>query len=275
MTQDSMRNKMKPAPARKAAAPTLSRWQQRREAFLAKCRTWDWSKPDAELAEEMGFSNSSIGMIRRRIGAPKSPHFHQRRSKFREPNLAKWRSWDWTKQDAELARETGLTRERIRQIRRLLGAPKSLHHNRHPTQSRQTLIKLQWAAENLDRLKGLTVTEMEREYGIYSQSPVLRFLRAQGVLRHGCFKHPWHLMNFELPSGVLERIWKLASRLAAKYRYQKRLTAPKWALFGGLAALQRRGQLRAFNRAVRAEERKAAKYFAERDRAWNGPRGRR
>jgi len=206
-------------------------------------------------------AGASIGVIRRRIGAPKSPRYRQRRSKFREPNRAKWRNWDWSKQDAELARETGLSRERIRQIRQLLGGPPSPHHKRMPARRRGTTIALQWAADNLNRLQGLSGAEVTRKYGFHRGCPVYEFLKAQGVLRNGSRKYRWDLVNFELPSGVLERIWKLPLDLAANYRYRNRLAAPKWSLVGGLAALQRRGELRAYNRAVKAEERKAARYY--------------
>src|SRR5690348_13222627 len=40
-------------------------------------------------------------------------------------NRLKWRSWDWTQNDASLAREKGFTKERIRLIRGLVGAPRS------------------------------------------------------------------------------------------------------------------------------------------------------
>jgi len=278
MTPDSTGQKRKSARALKPASSELLRQQQQREGYLAKWRAVDWTKTDVELAEAMGYrSSSSIGAIRRRIGAPKSPRWHQHRSKFREPNLVKWRSWDWSKQNAELARETGLTKERIRQIRQLLGAPQSPNYRKDLSRLRRNTTALQWAAKNLDRLKGLSGAEVERKYGFWRDCPVGEFLKAKGVLRNGRLfpKHRWGLMNFELPSRVLERIWRLPFNMAVAYRSRKHLPAPKWRLAGGPAALQRRGQLRAYNRAVTAEERKAAKYFAERDRAWNRPRGRR
>jgi hypothetical protein len=267
MTQDSKGQKGKPVRALKpGSSGPASRRELRREAYLAKRRAVDWSKPDVELAEEMGYrSGSSIGANRRRVGAPKSPRWHQYRSKFKEPNRAKWRSWDWSKQNAELARETGLTKERIRQIRQLLGAPESPNYRKDLSRLRRNTIALQWAAKNLDRLKGLSGPEVRRKYGFKQRCPVYEFLKAKGVLRDGRLfpKHRWDLMNFELPSGVLGRIWKLPFTATAGYRWKKRLGAPKWTLFGGLAALQKRGELRAYNRAVTAEERKAAKCFAE------------
>ena len=186
-----------------------------------------------------------------------------RRELRREAYLAKWRSWDWSKQHVELARETGLSRERIRQIRQLLGAPKSPHHGSYSASRRQNTLALQWAADNLDRLKGLSGEEVRRKYGFPRHLHVYEFLRAKGVLRNGNLirKYRWGQMNFELPNGVLQRIWKLPLYRATTYRSRKRLPAPKWSLVGGLGALQRRGELRAYNRAVQAEERKAARYY--------------
>jgi hypothetical protein len=215
-------------------------------------------------------TKDSTGQKRKPVRAlkPGSPGPSSRRELRRAPYLAKWRSWDWSKQDVELASEAGLSKERIRQIRQLLGAPRSPYHGSYPASRRQNIITLQWAAENLDRLRGLSGAEVERKYGFKRYLHVYTFLKAKGILRNGNLirKFRWGLMNFELPNGVLQRIWKLPLYRATTYRSRKRLPAPKWTLTGGLAALQRRGELRAYNRAVQAEERKAAKYFAENSR---------
>jgi hypothetical protein len=266
MAKDNPGQKRKHLRALKPGSSEPSRRQRQQEAFLAKWRAVDWSKSDVELAEEMGLrSGGSIGAVRRRIGAPKSPRWHQLRAKFREPNLVKWRSWDWSKQDVVLAREAGLSRERIRQIRQLLGAPRSPHHGSDSARRRQNILALQWAAENLDRLRGMSGAELEQKHGYNRDSRVYAFLKAKGVLRNGNFnrKYRWDLMNLELPNGVLERIWKLPLYRAYTHRWQKRLPAPRWKLIGRRARLPRRGELPAYRRAVQAEERKAAKYFAE------------
>ena len=264
MTQESTGQKRKSVRAMKPSALPASWRQQRRAADLAKWQTWDWSKTDTELAEEIGLAISSIGWIRRRVGAPKSPRFHKWRVKLTEPNLAKWRSWDWSKQDVELAGETGRTRERIRQIRQLLDAPRSPHHGSHWARHRRNALALQWVAENLARLKGLSREEVRRKYGYTHYSPVYKFLKAKGVLRDDRLfrKYRWELMNFDLPNSVLQRIWKMPLNVAADHRYRKHLPPPKWSLVGGLAALRRRGQLGAYKWAVQAEKRKAAKHFA-------------
>ena len=122
---------------RKPTPAQLSWKQKRREASLTKWRALDWSKSNVELAEEMGYRNSSpISRARRLIGAPQSPRYHQYRLWIADHRkqfyLSKWRSWDWSKQDIELSRETGLSRERIRQIE-----VKALRKLRHPTRSKK------------------------------------------------------------------------------------------------------------------------------------------
>lgn len=80
----------------------------------------------------------------------------------RKAFLAKWSKVDWSKQNCELAVEMGLSGERIRQIRQQLGAPKATHHH----QARKTAQRLQWAKDNLDKLKGLSAAELGRKYGL-------------------------------------------------------------------------------------------------------------
>jgi hypothetical protein len=75
-----------------------------------------------------------------------------RRELRNQAYLAKWSKVDWLKQNVELAAETGLSQERIRQIRQQMGAPKSPQHH----QSRRTLLQIQWAKDNLDKLKGFS-----------------------------------------------------------------------------------------------------------------------
>jgi len=54
------------------------------------------------------------------------------RERVREPvdcgaclNRLEWRAWDWTQNDASLAREKGISKERIRIIRGIVKAPRS------------------------------------------------------------------------------------------------------------------------------------------------------
>jgi len=72
--------------------------------------------------------------------------------------LAKWSKVDWSKQNCQLADEMDLSRERIRQIRAQLGAPKPTH----PGKQRRCVEEVQWAKDNLEKLKGMSGPEVVR-----------------------------------------------------------------------------------------------------------------
>ncbi|MGO8928293.1 MAG: hypothetical protein ACLQU3_15605 [Limisphaerales bacterium] len=179
----------------------------------------------------------------------------------RKAFLAKWSKVDWSKLNCELADETGLSRERIRQIRQRVGAPKPTHRSRR----RKTAKALQWAKDNLEKLKGLSKAELTRKYGIsrYPGSALKEFLKP--FVRDGRRKHRWDLMNFRLPDCDLERIWRLSRNMAGPYRFRKQLQRPTWCSRRGrrYKHFSGRGQGQAYHRTVKAEERKAARYFAK------------
>jgi hypothetical protein len=182
----------------------------------------------------------------------------------REAFLAKWSKVDWSKQDCELADEMGLSGERIRQIRQQLGAPKPAH----PHRRRTTRQALEWAKNNLDKLEGLSWAELQRKYGLtnyWRRSPLHSFLRP--FLRNGndARKHPWDSMNFSLPNGDLARIWRLPYSQVASHRSDNQRGRSRWRLKLGSVCLRFRGreQLQAYHQAVEAEERNAARYFAQ------------
>jgi hypothetical protein len=79
----------------------------------------DWTKSLKELAVETGLPIPQIARIRLKLGIKVQRGF---KSKYSGQNIAE--SWDWSQKDATLAKEAGLSRERIRQIRNLLGKPK-------------------------------------------------------------------------------------------------------------------------------------------------------
>ena len=182
----------------------------------------------------------------------------------RQAFLAKWTKVDWSKQNCELAAGLGLSGERIRQIRQQLGAPKSTHHRR----MRKTTRALQWARDNLDKLKGLSGSELRRKYGLSRQwraGPLYQVLKP--LLRDGrrIRKHRWDLMNFRLPGRDLERIWRLPRKMATMYRLRNRLPPPAWRYRPGNRHIKLSGlrQLQAYQRSARAEEQNAARYFAQ------------
>ena len=183
------------------------------------------------------------------------------RQRQRRAYLAKWSKMDWSKQNSELADEMGLSQERIRQIRQQLGAPNPTHPNRW----RKTAQALQWAKDNLDKFKGLSGAELEREYGLsrHWQSGPL-YLLLKPFLREKR-KHPWVQIDFRLPNRDLALIWRLPPNLVSKHRLMKQRQPPTWRCKPGRGDIQfsGRAQVQAYRRAVKAAERKAAWYFAQ------------
>jgi hypothetical protein len=183
----------------------------------------------------------------------------------RKALLAKWSEVDWSKSNIELADEAGLSRERIRQVRQQLGAPKPTYG--HP-RMRKSAEQLQWAKDNLEKLKGLSWAEVVRKYGVSRnrwRGPLYQFLRP--FLRDGrrIRKYPWHQMNFRLPNRDLERIWRLPYYMVAAYRWRKRRPPPTWRVKPGTWDIQFGGrrEVQAYRLAVKAEERNAARYLAQ------------
>jgi hypothetical protein len=178
--------------------------------------------------------------------------------------LARWSKLDWSKQDCELAAEMGLSGERLRQIRQQLGAPKPTH----PHRRRTTRQALEWAKDNLDKLEGLSWAELQRKHGLtnyWRRSPLHSFLRP--FLRNGSHarKHPWDSMNFSLPNGDLARMWRLPYSQVASYRSENQRGRSRWRLKLESVCLRFSGrrELQAYRRALKAEERNAARHFAQ------------
>lgn len=79
----------------------------------------DWSKSSAVLANELGRSVQAVKYARLRMGAPAHAD-DAKRIKRKRHNRQTWHTWDWTQSNALLSRVVGISRERVRQIRRLL-----------------------------------------------------------------------------------------------------------------------------------------------------------
>jgi hypothetical protein len=184
-----------------------------------------------------------------------------RRELQRQAFFAKWNKIDWTKQDIQLAAEIKLSRERIRQIRLRLGAPKSPHHR----EIRKSTLALQWAIDNQDKLLGLSQAEITRKYGLRMDDrsgALYQFIKP--LLRNGNLfrKHRWDLMNFDLPNHDLERVWNVPRNMLGSYRRRNRRPPPRWPFHGSYPQFTGQREFQAYRRALKAEERYAARHFA-------------
>jgi len=109
--------------------------------------------------------------------------------------------WDWTIKDADLARQHGLTRERIRQIRWKLGVGPAKYKHLH-------YIHAEVDAERMFR-DGIVMDayEFAAKHKILVGRARIIMRRRNCIVRPKTRVHPWHLFNLDLPSKVLAEIW--------------------------------------------------------------------
>lgn len=91
--------------------------------------TVDWTMQDTALDRLHSATKGTFRRLRQALGKPPSPRQwgHPTSPALR----AKWQSWDWALQNSRLGEIHGLSRERVRQIRVLLGKPRSPLHRQH------------------------------------------------------------------------------------------------------------------------------------------------
>lgn len=95
-------------------------------------RAIDWRLQNSVIADRIGVSPQVVRYWRLKLRKPRAKthrqHRHQKAQSRRE-----WSTWDWNLRNTDLAELHGLSRERIRQIRNLIGAGKSPKHRQQRT----------------------------------------------------------------------------------------------------------------------------------------------
>ena len=87
----------------------------------------DWSKGYAYVAAKNGISYETAASRARRHGAAVVPQKRGRKKGTENPTIRKIHdvsAIDWSLRDVDIAKQRGVSRERIRQIRLSLGIPK-------------------------------------------------------------------------------------------------------------------------------------------------------
>lgn len=196
----------------------IAKWRQRMtgvEPLTAKPKFWkvqDWSKSDADLVLMTGHCQATVAYWRRRIKAPRSrktgPRQRERMRRLRQ----EWASWDWTLQDAVLAREHGRSRESVRKIRKIIGQPESPFKWRR--RSRFESVKL-----NSPKFTNLTCREIARKCQC-STATIRELARKQGFQFRPRLS-AWQHMNWRLPNCDLAAIWGKRVGLVSQMRYRK------------------------------------------------------
>jgi hypothetical protein len=184
----------------------------------------DWSKQNRDIAEELERSPCHVCTMRKRLGRPRPKYWYKPKS--HPAYLERWRKVDWRLTNVVIARQMGVSQQRVHEIRRLLKQPKATIKPLRPA----VLARLNRVRSNLHRLRGLTMTQAARLLGmkLNSRSTARQYLDQQGVLRDGTRKHPWHLMNFRLGNTALAGIWEIDRGIVASFRSRQKIGPPRW-----------------------------------------------
>lgn len=94
-----------------------------------KWQSVDWSKQNSVIAKELGHEYYTVQYVRNKLGKPKSSchHAHPKQPDRIRKTLADFAKLDFANTtDAELARQTGYSREYMRQVRKRLGLPSTM-----------------------------------------------------------------------------------------------------------------------------------------------------
>lgn len=182
----------------------------------------DWTKTDAALAREHKVAYSEIRRVRMQL---KKPFPTDKWSAQRIIDPEKLAAVDWLMaSDANIARQLGVTRERIRQLRHQLQKPRSLVEGLGDIGT--TAYK--WIVKNWDSLAGKTKREIadlfNKEYPslldrnrIYAM--IIRTKLPVSVKRQ-CKADAikWDEINFDLPNIVLTMIYGFGDNVVAASR---------------------------------------------------------
>lgn len=145
---------------------------------------------------------------------------------------ARLSSINWTQRDVDIAESIGLSRERVRQLRKEAKAPRS------PFQqiSKEGIRLIEWIEYFRSTLSGRIT---QREFLLVSGTPLSdngAFRIADGYNFKFCSLQVWYKrlgINLQLPNVDLERIWGLSENLVGNARCRYNLRGPRWNIQGG------------------------------------------
>lgn len=188
----------------------------------------DWAnKTIEEISIETGFSASLVRNHRLILFGPQSPFVKRKKrqpeneSTKRKVTVERLSAVDWSRQDADLGRELGVTRERMRQYRKRLGHPPAIHPSKHKLLVEQ--LKADW-----DIVYHMRYCDIAEKYGRSKETIAYAVKRAGLSKPQFVRSYPWHLFNMSLPNTVLSEIWGVAMQNVASRRFNYQLPFPTW-----------------------------------------------
>lgn len=228
----------------------------------------DWNQQDVALADQLGVTQTTVRYHRGQLGKPKPENYHRHRYTWlrRDTNYVNrrnfdWQNVDWTKQDAELSRELGPSREYVRIMRRKLGKQKPATFHRHV----RTVVYERQLSANAQAFANRTLQEIiemlepkPAKAKKVSKTLISRLLNKLQIpwKRDYAVQFPWDQMNWDLPNAELEEIWKVSFNGVARHRSRKQLQAARWDIRFG-----QNKDVPELKAAIEAEKQKAQIYL--------------
>lgn len=188
----------------------------------------DWTKQNCVIARELNSNPSTVALWRRKLKKPASPHVWQRTVPLA---IQKYSDLDWQNtRDIDLARQVGLTRERMRQLRITLNKPECIfrHCSKPMIQFRKVF------ADYIKEKKEIPWPQFEALFPNTSRDRFKRWCHAAGIHVQRSEntgskpKYHWQFLDFRIPNNILSRIWKIHSQSIAQKRYEFDLGEPAW-----------------------------------------------
>lgn len=176
----------------------------------------DWTKNNQQLSRELGIGISGIVKHRIRLGHPQPPAESSNKAVTSEMIEAT----DWAMvHDTHLARDWGISRERVRQIRQQNQKPKCQLNSCDSL----TMELEKWLIENKDSIAGMLASEVAdmcpvvlnktQKFYVMKKSEIPFIFKRQR--QHSSLDLP---INWELPNAFLEAIWNRCRNWASSTR---------------------------------------------------------
>jgi len=170
----------------------------------------------AQVAEAVGEKYAAVAFWCRTFGYPYICTTRGRKCTIN------WDSIDWSQRNCVLARQLGITSERIRQVR--------IARNLPPIRPRSPnrLLFREFITLNHERVRNVSPQQIVAESGIdIGLVAAKEVLRQCGIGRRRC-GIPWRAVNWELSDGDLAALWSTDSIRVARMRRVHGGKSPRW-----------------------------------------------
>lgn len=136
-------------------------------------------------------------------------------------STTQWDSVEWGLRDAVIARELGVSRERVRQVRASRGMG--------PSEHRASVQRFeQFVGVHRERLHGLPIAQIVSEYGSeISPQIARRIARAAGIRAHDP-ESRWRSVDWRLTNRDLAIVWGTSPKYIANVRARLAVGPSQW-----------------------------------------------